>query len=263
MTRPARLLPLLLAAAGCTSALKEPPPLSALAGGEVGAAPAAALLQEGAEEYAKRPSTAAVRRADALCLEAAQADEADVAGLLCSMRAKAWLMEHAGDVKDRTALAVGAVQAGQWCLRRAPDSMPCRYWLAISLGMQAREKPRTADDAIGRIVKLLREAGATDPQLDEAGPERILALVLMRAPGWPLGPGDVEEALGLARTAVALRPNFPPNQLVLGEALARNGDASRARAAYTRALELAADAVRSGDPDAQGWVSEAKARLRD
>jgi len=263
VTRSRRLLPLVLAAAGCTAALKEPPPLSTLAGGAVAEAPAGALLQEAAEEYAKRPDVAAVRRADALCLEAAQADEADVAGLLCSMRAKAWLVEHAKDAKDRTDLAVSAVHTGQWCLRRVGDSVPCKYWLAVSLGMQAREKPRTADDAIGRIVKLLREAGAADPELDEAGPERILALLLMRAPGWPLGPGDVEEALGLARKAVAIRPNYPPNQLALGEALAKNGDRTKARAAYARALELASAAARSGDPDAPAWGSEASARLRE
>jgi tetratricopeptide (TPR) repeat protein len=253
---------MLIAAAGCTAALKEPPPISALAPGGATSASAHALLTEAEAQYAKRPDAAAVRKADGLCLEAAQADAEDVAGLICSIRAKAWLVEHAHGSGDRIDLAVSAVQVGQWCLRRAPDSGACRYWLAVALGMQAREKPRTADDAIGRILKLLREASAANPELDEAGPERILALVLMRAPGWPLGPGDVDAALVWAQKAVELKPGYPPNQLALGEALAKVARQPQAREAYTRALELARRAAQGGDPDASGWVAEAVAKLK-
>ena len=258
-----QLLPVaLLAAAGCTAALKEPPPMTALAPGEKPARSAEALLAEGAAEYAKRPDAAAVGKADQLCLEAARVDEQDVAGLLCSVRCKAWLVEHAGSGTDRTELAVAAVQAGQWCQRRAPKDPACGYWLAVALGMQAREKPRTAKDAIGRIVSLLREAAAADPGLDHAGPERILALVLLRAPSWPLGPGDADEALVLARKAVEREPEYPPNQLALGEALARTGNERAARQAYGRALELAKALSAKGDPDAPGWASEAEAKLK-
>jgi len=259
-----RLLLLALGAAtGCTAALKEPPPISALAPGEESAKPAAALLAEAEAEYAKRPDQAAVRKADALCLEAARVDEQDVAGLICAMRSKTWLVEHAGSADGRTDLAVNAVQAGQWCLRRAPNNPSCSYWLAVALGMQAREKPRTAKDAIGRIVKLLREAGAADPELDDAGPERILALLLLRAPSWPLGPGDVEEALALAKKAVALKPEHAPNHLVLGEALARTGNERTSRQAYQNALELAKKAASSGNPDAVEWTAEAEAKLKE
>lgn len=263
MKGPGRLLPLVVVAAGgCTAALKEPPPISALAPGKAAAEPAAVLLANAEAEYAKRPDAAAVRKADGLCLEAAQADESAVAGLICSIRAKAWLVEHIRDSRERTDLAVSAVQVGQWCLRRAPDSANCSYWLAVALGMQAREKPRTADDAIGRILKLLRDASAAEPELDEAGPERILALVLIRAPGWPLGPGDAEEGLSWAQRAVGLKPGYPPNYLALGEALARVGREADAREAYSHALTIAKGAAEAGNPDAAGWVSQAQAMLK-
>ena len=42
--------------------------------------------------------------------------------------------------------------------------------------------------------------------------------MLLRAPGWPLGPGDPEAALPEAQAAARLAPDYPPNQLVLGEA---------------------------------------------
>ncbi len=262
MTRPSRLLWLVaLLGAGCASALKEPPPISTLQREDRGSVPASALLQEADEEFAKRPDAGAVGKAEGLCLAAAQADEAQVGGLLCAMRAKAWLAEREKGVKDRTDLSVSAVQTGQWCLRRDPASAPCKYWLAVALGLQARDRPVTADDGLKRMVQLLREAAREAPLYDEAGPERVLALLLVRAPGWPVGPGDAEEAIPHARKAVELRPDYPPNQLALGEVLIHNGDKPGGRAALRRAIELAGTEPWSKDPDAPSWVADARALL--
>lgn len=259
---------LLVASAGCAAALKEPPPVSTLhrgAGVDPGAAPAEELLGAGRAAYGHRPDVVAVTRSADLCLAAAQADETGptgVAGLACAIRSGTWLVEHEKDSKVRTDLAVRAVQAGQWCLRRGPDSAPCKFWLAVALGLQARERPATAEDALRRIVPLLREAGRAEPTLDEAGPARVLAILLLRAPGWPLGPGDAEEGLALARQAAALRPDYPPNQLALAEALARNGEVAAGRKAAENALALARAAAAAGEPDAPDWTREAEAKLR-
>jgi cytochrome c-type biogenesis protein CcmH/NrfG len=84
----------------------------------------------------------------------------------------------------------------------------------------------------------------------------LLATLLLRAPGWPLGPGDAESALPEAQAAVRIDAAHAPNQLALGEALRKNGRAAEAKAAYAEALRLAtADA----DPDAAGWADEARA----
>jgi hypothetical protein len=262
VTRASRLFWLAaLLGAGCASALREPPPISTLQREDTGTVPANALLQEAGDEFAKRPDPAAVRRAEGLCLAAAKADETQVAGLLCAMQAKAWLAEREKGVKDRTEFSVSAVQAGQWCLRRDPASAPCKYWLAVALGLQARDRPVTADDGLKRMVQLLREAAREAPLLDEAGPERVLGLLLVRAPGWPVGPGDAEGAIPHARTAVALRPDYPPNQLALGEVLINNGDKPGGRAALRRAIELAGTDPWSKDPDAPSWIADASALL--
>jgi hypothetical protein len=251
-----------LLGAGCASALREPPPIETLQREPTGTVPANALLQEAAEEYAKRPDAAAVRRAEGLCLAAAQADESQATGLVCAIQAKAWLAEREKDVKVRTDLAVSAVQAGQWCLRRDPASAACKFWLAVALGLQARDRPTTVEDGLKRMGQLLRELVREAPLLEEAGPERVLAILLMRAPGWPIGPGDDEEALVQARKAVELRPGYPPNQVTLGEALLRNGQRSKGREALLRAVELAGQPPWSGDPEVQTWVADAEALLR-
>jgi tetratricopeptide (TPR) repeat protein len=244
---------------GCAAALKEPPPVSALQHESIPTTTTGALLQEASEEYARRPDVAAVRRSVGLCLQAAQANEVETEGLVCAIRAKAWLAEREKDSSVRTELAVSAVQAGQWCLRRAPLSAPCKFWLAVSLGLQARDRPATAEDGLKRMAQLLREAGKEAPLLDEAGPERVLALLLARAPGWPIGPGDLEEARVQARKAVELRPDYPPNQLALGEALLKSDDPSKAQEALRRAVDLAGKAPFASDPDAPSWIAEAGA----
>jgi hypothetical protein len=250
-----------LLGAGCASALKEPPPIATLQREPTGTVPANALLQEAAEEYAKRPDPAAVRRAEGLCLAAAQADESMATGLVCAIQAKSWLADREQDVKVRTDLAVSAVQAGQWCLRREPTSVACKFWLAVALGLQARDRPTTVEDGLRRMVQLLREATVEEPLFEQAGPERVLAILLVRAPGWPLGPGDDEEALVHARKAVELRPGYPPNQLALGQALLKNGHKAQGRAALLRAVEFSGQPPWSGDPDVATWVADAQALL--
>jgi hypothetical protein len=263
VTRSARTAAALAVALGCAPALREPPPLKPPPAAGT-AASADELLRRAGEAWARRADPAAVRAAQDLYLQAASADERRVDGLVGAMRAAGWRIEREQDGAARQELATEAVQLGQWCERRAPGSAECRYRLAIALGQQARERTSTAKDALERMAKLLREVIEKDPRLDRAGPHRVLALVLLRAPGWPLGPGDPEEGLREARAAGALFPEDAENQLALGEALGANGNEAEARAALDRAAALAARDAAAGDPDAprvQEQVRVATAKL--
>src|SRR5439155_1384337 len=164
---------------------------------------------------------------------------------------------------DEHALAAArAVIVGQLCEENVPAAAACDYWLAAALGLQARERSATGRDALPRMVDLLRRAVRNDPDIDHAGPHRLLAIVLLRAPGWPLGPGDPDAALPEAEAAARAAPEFPPNQLALGDALKQKGRAAEARSAYSQALRLAMDAAGRGEPDAAGWADDARAALR-
>jgi len=253
----------LACAAGCASAVREPPPVAAI-GGPLG--PEAGrpdglegLLAEAEAAFAGRPDPGHVARARELFLAGARQDDGRVEGLLGAMRVTAWLVEHEADGQRREALAREAVQLGQWCGRRAPEEVECDYRLALALGQQARERPATAHDGLERMVALLERAAAAIPDVDGAGPDRVLALVRLRAPGWPAGPGDPEAALDNARRAAARAPEEALNQLALGEALAANGQAGAAREAYRRAEALAQ--ARGPDPDAMEWRREAERAL--
>ena len=249
----------LVATLACAPALRKPAPVVPAAVSEDRSA--AALLADAEAAFARRPEPAAVRTAVELYRAAAQVDPAGVEGLNGALRAAVWLAQRERSAEERARRATEAVELGQLCAARAPDDARCDYGLALGLGVQARERPSTVAEGLKLMVERLRRAAARDPAIDHGGPERVLALVLLRAPGWPLGPGDPESALAEARKASARAPDFPPNPLALAEALAANGDSAAARAEAQRGLTLAEVRAAAGDPDAPEWVDEARRLL--
>jgi len=256
-----------LAHQACAPALRPPRPLptpplpAALADPTSGPE---TLLLRAAQRFGARPDPAAVADAQALFLAAADADRASVDGLVGATRVTSWRIEHARDAAERAGLLAVELDAAQWCGRRA-EALPaaeararasaeCDYRLAIALGQQAREHPSTAADALTRMVEALRRASSTLPELDAGGPDRILALVLLRAPGWPAGPGDIDQGLAAARRAVERAPAYPPNQLALAEGLAKSGALEDGHAAARAGRALA---VAAAGPDAPEWIAEA------
>jgi len=168
--------------------------------------------------------------------------------------------DHETDARTREQLAAQANLDAAACLMRAPDAAPCRYGHALALGLDARVHPLQANALLTSMLAELISAQASDPDYDNAGPARVQALVLIRAPGWPLGPGDSEAGLGAAQRAIAQRPLYPPNLLALAEARAKNGDARGARDAYQRARE-AAQALPPA-PDRDDWLRQATQGLQ-
>ena len=178
---------------------------------------------------------------------------------VAAINAAARRSEHEGDLHARAQLAEEARGEAEACLAAEPRSAACLYGHALALGLEARAHPAHAGESLTKMLTELTAAEAADPGYDEAGPARVRALVLTRAPGWPLGPGDPAAGVVAAQRAVSLRPLYPPNQLALGEALGRSGDAPAARGAYQRAREEALAAPSSADRDE--WLREAERAL--
>jgi hypothetical protein len=168
--------------------------------------------------------------------------------------------DHEADASIRAQLAAEAAADAEACLAQAPQAVACLYGRALALGLQARAHPAQALALLNTMLMTLVSADAADQDYDQAGPERVRALVLIRAPGWPLGPGDAQAGLTAARGAVALHPLYPPNLLALAEALERTGNADDARQSYARA-QAAAQAL-PDSPDQQDWLHQAAAGLK-
>jgi hypothetical protein len=178
-----------------------------------------------------------------------------VGALAAAIEADAKRSDHETDSKARADIAADASRDAESCLAQEPQAVACLYGRGVASGLQARAHPTHAGEFLNGMLDALAHADAADPTYDEAGPSRVRALVLLRAPGWPLGPGDADAALVAARRAVALKPQYPANLLTLAEALAKTGDGSGARDAYSRARDAALVLPASDDRDE--WLREA------
>jgi hypothetical protein len=168
--------------------------------------------------------------------------------------------DHESNSKIRRDLAAEASADAEACIALEPQAAACLYWRAVAFGLNARAHPTHANEYLSSMLDALTQAESADPNYDQAGPARVRALVLIRAPGWPLGPGDAESGLAAARRAVALRPNYPPNQLALAEAMGKNGDDGGAMQSYARAREAALALPAS--PERDEWLHEADQGLQ-
>jgi hypothetical protein len=183
-----------------------------------------------------------------------------VAALAAAIDLDAKRSDQEPDSKIRGELAAEAGADAEACLAREPQAAACLYGRAVALGLDARAHPTRAGDSLKSMLDSLARAEAQDPNYDEAGPARVRALVLIRAPGWPLGPGDAEAGLVAARRAVTLRPIYPPNLLALAEALAKTGDVNGARENYARARDAAVKLPAAADRD--DWLRQADQGLQ-
>ncbi len=128
----------------------------------------------------------------------------------------------------------------QLLLARDDELAQAHYYYALNLGLLAKERPSRGHKAVKEMLPHLERAIELAPQLDRAGGYRTLALVYLRAPGWPTSVGDEEAGLEYATLAVEVAPGYPGNHLALAEALIAMGDEPRARTEVERARELAA-----------------------
>lgn len=188
------------------------------------------------------------------------AQPSSVAALAAAIEVDAKRSDHEPDSRIRGELAAEATRDAEACLSREPQAAACLYGRAVALGLEARAHPTRVGELLSNMLDTLARAESADPNYDEAGPARVRALVLIRAPGWPLGPGDAEAGLAAARRAITLRPLYPPNLLALAEASAKTGDGSGARENYVRAHDAALALPAAADRDE--WLREADQGLQ-
>ena len=188
----------------------------------------------------------------------ASASANPIEALAAAVEAEADESEHESG-EPRRATADRARSDAQQCVTRAPQAAPCQYAQGLALGLTARAHPLHARSLLHDMLESLARADAADPDYDAAGPARVRALVLLRAPGWPLGPGNVAEGLAAAQRAVMRHPEFPPNWFALAEAQAKSGSGGSAHESARHAREAALALPASPRRDA--WLAEADAVL--
>jgi tetratricopeptide (TPR) repeat protein len=93
------------------------------------------------------------------------------------------------------------------------------YYLAVNLGIAVKEHPAIALKNLNRLVSSLEKAIELSPNVNSAGPYRVLGMVYLKAPPWPQGIGDGDKALELLQEAVQRYPEYPKNRIFYAQAL--------------------------------------------
>lgn len=132
------------------------------------------------------------------------------------------------------------LRTAQLLLAREDGIAQAHYYYALNLGLLAKEHPTRGHEAVKEMLPHLQKAIELAPQLDRAGGYRTLALVYLRAPGWPASVGDEEAGLEYSLLAVEKAPDYPGNHLALAEAWIAMGDRPKAHTEIERARDLAA-----------------------
>ncbi len=131
----------------------------------------------------------------------------------------AFLLAFSGDSSERR---LHFARRGQGFALRGieqdPDCAPCHYYLALNLGLHAREAPLEAPTLVKSLIAEAKKAAALDPAFDHAGPYRLLGRVYTQLPPPPASFGDPDLAVTYLERAVELAPDYPPNRLHLAEA---------------------------------------------
>jgi hypothetical protein len=191
---------------------------------------------------------------------AAASGSAAIDQYVAAIKAASDRSDRESDSKVRANLATQASSDADACLAIDARAAACQYGRAVATGLEARAHPARAVGLLGGMLENLSNADSTDPNYDKAGPSRVRALVLIRAPAWPLGPGDADAGLAAARRAVALQPDYPPNVLALAEALSKTRDEKAARETYARARDLALG--QPSGPERDDWLHDADDGLK-
>ena len=148
-------------------------------------------------------------------------DRAKVASRLC------WLLaDQTQDQEKHSRFAAEGVRWAQISLNLGNwFDGEVHYFLAVNLGMAVEHSTIKAIKNLHRIMEHLKKAIKQAPDTDMGGPERVLAMVYLRAPGWPTGIGDVDKAVDMLKELCKKYPDHPLNHIFYAEALwAADGD---------------------------------------
>ncbi|MDR0966527.1 MAG: hypothetical protein LBM75_08540 [Myxococcales bacterium] len=150
---------------------------------------------------------------------------------------------QAGDCLGHDAQAKAAAESNGQMRACTPEVARAAYRHALLIGLRMRVAGMSeALQLLDQELALLDVARLAAEE-EQGGPLRVLAMIYLKAPGWPAGPGDLDLALALLQEAVERFPTHPLNRIFLAAALLEDGDEERAKAELEIGLELADEAL--------------------
>lgn len=159
---------------------------------------------------------------------------------LHAARAAAWLLEFDGslDQPARRDLAGRGAGWAETALAAYGERVETVFLCGALLGLQLEAARVPGPGKVGRVHEFFERAAELDPAFNDGAPLRALGTLLVKAPGWPAGPGDVERGIELLRQAVEEHPGHPAGHWFLGEALRTEGQRDEAAACFRHVIDL-------------------------
>jgi tetratricopeptide (TPR) repeat protein len=166
----------------------------------------------------------------------------ELAAFYCS-RAVTWLLEFdealsPDEVKE---MAEQGFERLRTAAERNADRVDYVFLAGALLGNAIRFSKVQGMAQVRRVHDYFQRAVDLDPTYDAGAPLRALGTLLVKAPPWPAGVGDVDGGIETLEKAVRSFPEHPANHLYLADALAAEGRKDEAAAAYRRVIDLCTD----------------------
>ncbi len=156
-------------------------------------------------------------------------------------RTATWLADEYYDDKTKRAHFAGR---GSEYAKAAIDLEPKRveghYYSGTNLGLTATTKTVGAKFMVPSVRDAAKKAMQLDTCFDRGGPARLLGSLYAEAPPWPASIGDPDKGVELLQQALKCAPDYPQNNLLLGNALVKAERYDEAKKQYQTVLDAQA-----------------------
>lgn len=155
--------------------------------------------------------------------------------ILQSAACSAWLM-GSGGVKSAD-YAKSSQDMIRKYIKKNPQSGLAHYLLAYLVAKEAQFAPLRGLDLVPVIKQEALLAAKLSPEVDFAGPDRMLGELYLKAPSPPLSIGNLGTALEYYEKAVKEAPDFALNHFGLASALLEDDELKSACVQYEKGLQ--------------------------
>jgi tetratricopeptide (TPR) repeat protein len=210
-----------------------------------------------AEEEAAKQSSVAMQNAERALEKAHALDPKNYEVAWKAARADAWLADELYNDKTKRAHYSGVGRDyAKAAIEANPNGVEGHYYNGINTGLWVTTEVIGAKFDAPKVRDAAKKAAQIDPKFDRGGPYRLLGAVYANAPPWPASIGDTEKGVSMLEKALEIAPDFPLNNLLLGDAYAADGQYDKAMVQYHKVLDA------QPQPDTQHSLPKLKQKAR-
>ena len=190
-------------------------------------------LVQYAEEQAGKQNAVAMQNALVALDKAHTIDPKNYEAAWKAARAATWLADELYDDKNKRAHYAGVgVDYAKAAIADNPGGVEGYYYLGETMGLAATTKLVGGKFDVPKVRDAWKKAITIDPGYNHGGPYRDLGTLYTKAPPWPASIGDTGQGVDYLKKALAIAPDYPQNNLFLGDAYAADGQSDKALEQY-------------------------------